>query len=123
MSTRYNNGSHYENHQRAAELQDEAAHVHRVAEQGQQDHLTGHEQSRQALEHSTDAHLHAHASGPGHSIVPFGHDDIALLAYELWQARGCPQGSAQEDWFNAAEQLRARAYALVEKERKLVTSA
>ena len=33
MSTRYNNGSHYENHQRAAELHDVAAHAHRVAEQ------------------------------------------------------------------------------------------
>ena len=56
MSTRHNNGSHYENHQRAAELHDSAAHAHRVAEQehGKQDHLTGHERSRQALEHSQD---------------------------------------------------------------------
>ena len=40
MSTRYNNGSHYENHQRAAELHDAAAHAHRTgAEQhGKQDH-------------------------------------------------------------------------------------
>jgi hypothetical protein len=53
MSTRYNDGSHYENHQRATELQNGAAHAHRVGEQhGKQDHLTGHEQSRQALEHS-----------------------------------------------------------------------
>jgi len=33
MSTRYNNASHYENHQRAAELHEGAAHAHRVAEQ------------------------------------------------------------------------------------------
>ena len=54
MSTRYNNGSHYENHQRAAELHDGAAHAHRSAaeQRGKQDHLTGQEQSRQALEHS-----------------------------------------------------------------------
>jgi hypothetical protein len=51
MSTRYNNGSHYENHQQASELQDSAAHAHRAAEQqGKQDHLTGREHSRQALE-------------------------------------------------------------------------
>jgi hypothetical protein len=50
MSTRYNSGSHYENHQRAAELHDLAAHAHRSALQhGQQDHETGHEHSRQAL--------------------------------------------------------------------------
>jgi hypothetical protein len=29
---------------------------------------------------------------------------IANLAYELWQQRGCPQGSPEEDW-NRAEQL------------------
>ena len=31
MSTRYNNGSHYENHQRAAELEKLPEHEHRVA--------------------------------------------------------------------------------------------
>ena len=31
MSTRYNNGSHYENLQRPGELQDMAAHAHRLA--------------------------------------------------------------------------------------------
>ena len=57
MSTRYNNGSHYENHQRA-ELHDVAAHAHAVAaeQHGKQDHLTGHELSRQALEDSHAAH-------------------------------------------------------------------
>jgi Protein of unknown function (DUF2934) len=111
MSTRYNDGSHYENHQRAAELHDVAAHAHRVAEQqGKQDHPTGHEDSRRALEHSEDAHQHTQAATSGHGIPTFGHDDIAALAYELWQARGCPHGSAEEDWFRAAEELRSRAY-------------
>jgi hypothetical protein len=31
---------------------------------------------------------------------------IADRAYELWQARGCPAGSDQEDWFNAEEELK-----------------
>jgi hypothetical protein len=110
MSTRYNNGSHYENHQRAAELHDGDAHAHRVAEQqGNQYHLTGHEHSGQALEHSQDAHRHTQAATNGHGIVAFGHDDIAALAYELWQARGCPDGTSQEDWFRAAEELRSPA--------------
>jgi len=111
MSTRYNDGSHYENHQRSAELQDNSAHAHRVAEQqGKQDHLTGHEYSRQALEHSQGAHQSAQATTTGHGIAAFGHNDIAALAYELWQARSCPDGSAEEDWFHAAEELRARTY-------------
>ena len=112
MSTRQNNGSHYENHQRAAELQDDAAHAHRVAEQqGKQDHLTGHEHSRQALEYPQAAHQRTQAGTTGHGIAAFGHDDIAALAHELWKARGCPDGSPQEDWFHAAEQLRSRTYA------------
>ncbi len=103
MSTRYNDGSHYENHQRAAELQNGAAHAHRVGEQhGKQDHLTGHEQSRQALEHSPE-------TATSHGIAAFGHDDIAALAYELWRARGCPEGSPDEDWLHAVKQLRSRA--------------
>jgi hypothetical protein len=106
MSTRYNNGSHYENHQRAAELHNVAAHAHRVAEQhGQQDHLTGHEHSRQALEHSDKAHVLSEAAST------FGHDDISALAHELWQARGCPEGSPDEDWLQAVKQLRSRASA------------
>ena len=98
-------------HRKAAELHDAAAHAHRVAEQqGKQDHLTGHEHSRQALEDSQDAHQHTQAATTGHGIVAFGHDDIAALAHELWQARGCPDGSPQEDWFHASEQLRSRAH-------------
>jgi len=113
MSTRYNDGSHYENHQRAAELHDGAAHAHRVAEQhGKDDHLSGHEHSRLALEHSRDAHDHSKAITVGHGIAAFGHEDIAALAHELWQARGCPHGSAEEDWFRATEELRSRAGAV-----------
>jgi hypothetical protein len=31
---------------------------------------------------------------------------IAALAYELWQERGCPIGSPNEDWFRAKEKLK-----------------
>ena len=27
--------------------------------------------------------------------------EIAALAYELWQERGCPEGSPEVDWFEA----------------------
>src|SRR6266550_3142111 len=114
MSTRYNNGSHYENHQRAAELHDQAAHAHRSAaeQHGKQDHQTGQEHSRQALEHSQRAYLHTKEAQPEqkneHGVTTFGHEDIAALANELWRARGCPEGSPEEDWFRAAEQLRSR---------------
>ena len=112
MSTRYNNGSHYENHPQAAELHDVAAHAHRVGEEhGQQENLSGHEQTRQAQEHSAQPGGHLQPGNTvGHGIAAFGHADIAKLAHELWEARGCPEGSPEEDWFRAAEQLRARAH-------------
>lgn len=34
-------------------------------------------------------------------------EETARLAYALWQSRGCPEGSPDEDWFAAEEKLRA----------------
>jgi Protein of unknown function (DUF2934) len=110
MSTRYNNGSHYENHQRAAELHDLAAHAHRVGEQhGKQDHLTGHEHARQAFEHSQEAHRHTQEAVGKQGATSIAHEEIAALAYKLWHERGCPAGSPDEDWHRAAKQLRTEA--------------
>lgn len=33
---------------------------------------------------------------------------IAVLAYYYWQERGSPHGSPDEDWFRAAQDIRAR---------------
>ena len=109
MSTRYNNGSHYENHKRAAELHEIAAHAHLNAaeEHGKEDHLTGSERSRQALEYSQQAYRHSEQLRE-QGISLFGHREIEECAYSLWQARGCPQGSPEVDWYNASHQLRAR---------------
>ena len=47
-----------DSHQRAAEFHELAAHAHRAAAAhiGKGDHETGHEHSRQAMEHSVKAH-------------------------------------------------------------------
>jgi hypothetical protein len=47
----------YNSHQRAAEFHELAAHAHRAAAASheKEDHLTGHELSRQALEHANKA--------------------------------------------------------------------
>jgi len=37
------------------------------------------------------------------------HEQIASLAYALWQHRGCPEGSSEEDWFGAKQELLARS--------------
>ena len=33
------------------------------------------------------------------------HEQIAALAYTLWQERGCPAGSPEDDWFQAEKVL------------------
>jgi hypothetical protein len=35
--------------------------------------------------------------------------DIATLAYQYWQARGCPDGSPEEDWFNAEREIQGQS--------------
>lgn len=34
--------------------------------------------------------------------------EIAALAYQLWNERGCPIGSPDEDWFRAEAELSNR---------------
>jgi hypothetical protein len=37
-----------------------------------------------------------------------GNSAIEALAHELWEGRGCPIGSPQEDWFQAEKHLSER---------------
>lgn len=113
MPERPNLGAQSRDHQRAAEMHDAAVHAHTVAAQAheKEDHLTGHEHSRQALEYSGKAHQQTDqtrrdvANGSDHTS--FGHQEIAARALGLWRARGCPEGSPDEDWFHAVKELRA----------------
>jgi Protein of unknown function (DUF2934) len=110
MSSRYDHGSHYEKHPRAAELDTATVHAHETGElHGKQEHATAGEQSHKELEHVRDGQPHVHETTVGHGIAAFGHNDIAALAYQLWEARGCPEGSPDEDWSEAVKQLRLRA--------------
>lgn len=35
------------------------------------------------------------------------HDlDVAVIAYRLWEERGCPQGDAERDWYEAEREAR-----------------
>jgi len=99
----------YQNHNRAAELHDRAADAHRIAQKNEQGgELTGDEHSRRALHLSQAADNLTKAIALGSGVTTFAHDEIAALAYELWQARGCPYGSSEEDWLHAESELRAR---------------
>jgi hypothetical protein len=41
------------------------------------------------------------------------YEDISLLAYSYWEARGYQGGSPDEDWRRAEQELRARALAAI----------
>jgi hypothetical protein len=43
------------------------------------------------------------------SVTPPDEQDIADRAYQRWVDRGCPQGSPEEDWFEAERELRSRS--------------
>jgi hypothetical protein len=108
----------HESQQIATEHRDLAAHAHEAGAEhhGKEDRLTGHESSRQNLEHSNQAYLQSQkehqgngaehgASGLAHEVTP---QEVGILAYQLWQTRGCPEGSPDEDWFHAIRVLRSR---------------
>ena len=38
--------------------------------------------------------------------APLTHEQIAALAHEIWQERGCPEGSDIDIWLEAERQLR-----------------
>lgn len=43
--------------------------------------------------------------------TPPTHEQIAALAKVLWEARGCPEGSPEVDWFEAEQRLREKQQA------------
>ncbi len=51
------------------------------------------------------------AGEQGTAESAIAHDEIALLAYSYWEARGCPYGSPEEDWFRAEQDLQRKVAA------------
>ncbi len=40
---------------------------------------------------------------------PEHEDEVRRKAYECWMSRGCPEGSPEEDWYEAERELRMGA--------------
>jgi hypothetical protein len=51
------------------------------------------------------------------------HHHIQRRAYELWEERGCPEGSPDEDWFVAERELAIRHEDPLEEDPYLTTVA
>jgi len=52
--------------------------------------------------------IYTYPDGEIDSAVDFSrprNDEIAALAYQLWEERGCPIGSPEQDWFLAEAEL------------------
>ncbi|MGJ5819144.1 DUF2934 domain-containing protein [Paludibaculum fermentans] len=115
MSTNQLNASVRQQHQQAAEIHTRAAQAHLAAADSRENQApqTGQKRSSQALEHSQQAYNRTgrlHLDGvPGDGPGGFNHQQVAILAHSLWEARGCPYGSPDDDWFRAAQQLHDRA--------------
>ena len=41
------------------------------------------------------------------SVTEIASGEVALRAYRLWEKRGCPFGSPEEDWFRAEQEIRS----------------
>lgn len=37
------------------------------------------------------------------------YEEVKRLAHEYWHARGCPEGSPEEDWFRAEQAVKGTA--------------
>ncbi len=53
---------------------------------------------------AADQAVAEHAGG-GAAAGQFSRESIEKLAYQFWVSRGCPAGSAEEDWYEAERAL------------------
>lgn len=52
---------------------------------------------------SNGSHSQSISSKP--PIETIRREEISKLAYQFWLQRGCPTGSAEEDWYHAEREL------------------
>ena len=62
--------------------------------------------ANEATKQATAPQVQTNSAGAGPA-----HEEIAVLAYSLWQARGCPEGTPEEDWLNAERTLKPKSEA------------
>jgi hypothetical protein len=59
----------------------------------------------------------AHELPAGSSEIHPKHEDIAALAYALWQEKGCPEGAHEQHWLRAERELTANQEIVVQAPR------
>ncbi len=51
---------------------------------------------------------HVRRVQPPRVDVDMDREEVARLAYSYWEARGCGDGLAEEDWLRAEQELQSR---------------
>ncbi len=51
------------------------------------------------------------------------HEDIAVLAYRLWEEAGCREGCAEDDWFRAEQILNEKKAVRLQKDPSVRASS
>jgi hypothetical protein len=72
--------------------------------------MKAHAEGEREMNETADGHLKDLdrsdlEKGPSEDVL-ISHWDVANLAYHLWEERGCPDGSADEDWFEAERRVK-----------------
>jgi hypothetical protein len=63
------------------------------------------------------------AAPPIKASVPIDREAISTLAFELWVGRGRPEGSPEQDWFEAERILRATAESTLTSDAEATSTA
>ncbi len=68
-----------------------------------------HEEHKMPTAHSLEEAANSDNSMEGYAAINYDpHDDIAELAYALYEERGAAHGSHEEDWHRAEQEIRRR---------------
>ncbi len=62
--------------------------------------------SREGIRITTNDRAGVAIAEPAYSSDLEDQEEVARLAYSYWLARGCPEGSPEEDWLRAEQEVR-----------------
>ena len=66
---------------------------------------TGNAAHKHHSKNAADVAITAPVEAPQATAVAFTHEDVAVLAYSYWEARGRQDGFAEQDWLRAEREL------------------
>lgn len=65
-------------------------------------------QSRQRTRMTSRSSVGVTIAGPAQASGLEKREEVAKLAYLYWLARGCPEGSPEDDWLRAEQEIQQK---------------